>query len=63
MSAWHWECLGWRDQCFAAFESIDWQQLKITASRWLRQPCDPTQWRLLDSRLFDEMFRVNHKKM
>ena len=63
MSAWHWEYLGWRDQCFAAFESIDWRQLKITASRWLRKPCDPTQWRLLDSRLFDEMFRVNHKKM
>ena len=63
MRAWHWEYLGWRDQCFAAFESIDWLHLKITTSRWLRQPCDPTQWRVLDSRLFDEMFRVNHKKM
>jgi general secretion pathway protein A len=63
MSAWHWDYLRWRDQCFAAFESIDWLQLKIITSRWLRQPCDPTQWRVLDSRLFDEMFRVNHKKM
>jgi general secretion pathway protein A len=46
-----------------ALASIDWQQLKITTSRWLRQPCDPTQWRLQDSHLFEQMFRFNHKKL
>ena len=47
----------------AAVSSIDWPQLKATTSRWLRQPCDPAQWRLLDSRLFEEVFGFNHKKM
>jgi general secretion pathway protein A len=46
-----------------AVASIDWQQLRITTSRWLRQPCDPTQWRLQDSHLFEQMFRFNHKKL
>ncbi len=46
-----------------ALASIDWQQLKITTSRWLRQPYDPTQWRLQDSHLFEQMFRFNHKKL
>jgi general secretion pathway protein A len=46
----------------AAVSSIDWPQLKTTTSRWLRQPCDPTQWRLPDSRVVEEMFRVHHKK-
>jgi general secretion pathway protein A len=46
-----------------ALASVDWQQLKITTSRWLRQPCDPTQWRLQDSHLFEQMFRFNHKKL
>jgi len=46
-----------------ALASIDWQQLKITTSRWLRQPCDPTQWRLQDSHVFEQMFRFNHKKL
>jgi general secretion pathway protein A len=46
----------------AVIVSIDWPQLKISAGRWLRQPCDPTQWRLLDPRLFEDMFRFNHKK-
>lgn len=63
MSAWHWDYIRWRDRCFAAFESIDWLHMKITTSHWLRQPCDPTQWRVLDSRVVEEMFRVNHKKM
>jgi general secretion pathway protein A len=63
MSAWRWEYIGWRDRGFAALESIDWLHLKITTSRWLREPCDPTQWRVPDSRLFAEMFRANHKKM
>jgi general secretion pathway protein A len=47
----------------AAGSSIDWPQLKTTASRWLRQPYDPTQWRLLDSHVFEEVVRFNHKKM
>jgi general secretion pathway protein A len=46
-----------------ALASIPWQQLQITTSRWLRQPCDPTQWRLQDSHLFEQMFRFNHKKL
>jgi general secretion pathway protein A len=46
----------------AAVRAIDWPQLKTTASRWLRQPCDPTRWRLPDSRVLEDMFRFHHKK-
>jgi hypothetical protein len=58
-----WKCIAWWDGCLAIISSIDWARLRMNASGWLRQPCDPTQWRLLDSRLFEGMFRVNHKKM
>jgi general secretion pathway protein A len=56
-----WSCLAWRERSWMIVSSIDWTRLKMTASHWLRQPCDPTQWRLLDSRLFEEMFRFNDK--
>jgi type II secretory pathway predicted ATPase ExeA len=58
-----WQCLAWWDKCLTIVSSIDWAHLRMTTARWLRQPCDPTQWRLLDSRLFEEMFRFNQKKM
>ena len=59
----HLECLAWTDRCLNIAASIDWAQLRLTASRWLRQPCDPTQWRLQDARQFGELLRFNHKKM
>jgi general secretion pathway protein A len=57
------ECLAWADRYLDIAASIDCGQLQSNASRWLRQPCDPTQWRLLDSRRFEGMFWCNHKKM
>ena len=53
----------WIDRCLNIAASIDWARLQNNALRWLRQPCDPTQWRLLDSRRFEDMFRINSKKM
>jgi general secretion pathway protein A len=57
------EFLPLAERLVAAVASIDWQQLKITAARWLRQPYNPTQWRLQDSHLLEQMFRVNNKKL
>jgi len=59
----YWESLASAGRCLDFVASIDWAQIQINASRWLRQPCDPTQWRLLDSRLLEDMFRFNHRKM
>jgi hypothetical protein len=50
------------ERLVAPITSIDWPRMKTTTSRWLREPCDPTQWRLLDPRLFEERFRFNNKK-
>ncbi len=58
----YWEFLACADRCLKLATSIDWPQLWLTASRWLRQPCDPTQWRLHDLRPFHELLRFNHKK-
>jgi general secretion pathway protein A len=63
LRSFYWECLASADRCLDIAASIDWARLQINASRWLRQPCDPTQWRLLDSRLLEDMFRFNHRKM
>jgi general secretion pathway protein A len=49
-------------RCLTVAASIDWKQLWLTASTWLRQPCDPTQWRLQSVRPFNELLRFNHKK-
>ena len=57
------ECLAWTDRCLTVASSIDWPQLWLTVSKWLRQPCDPTQWRLQGARLSGELLRFNHKKM
>jgi general secretion pathway protein A len=38
-------------------------QLWLAASTWLRQPCDPTQWRLPDVHPFHEDLRFHDKKM
>jgi hypothetical protein len=59
----YWECLATADRCLDITASIDWEQLQINASKWLRQPCDPTQWRLQDARLVGELLRFNNKKM
>jgi hypothetical protein len=61
--AWYWESLAWGDGCLNIVASIDWPRLKTSAYRWLRQPCDPTRWRLADLRLFEELVKFNHRKM
>jgi general secretion pathway protein A len=61
--AWYWECLACGDRGMNIVDSIDWPRLKVSAYLWLREPCDPTQWRLHDSRLFGELLRFNRNKM
>jgi hypothetical protein len=61
--AWYWESLAWGDRCLNIVASIDWPRLKTSAYRWLRQPCDPTRWRLPDLRLFEELLKFSHRKM
>jgi general secretion pathway protein A len=58
-----WEGLTWASRCLNIFASADCAHLWLVASTWLRQPCDPTQWRLQDVRPFNELLRFNHKKM
>lgn len=50
------------EKLVAPLTSVSWPQVKTTTTRWLRQPCDPTQWRLLDPRLFEDRSRFNHKE-
>jgi general secretion pathway protein A len=59
----YWGSLAWADRGLDIATSIDWAQMQSNAQRWLRQPCDPTQWRLPDSRLFEQVFRFHHKDM
>jgi general secretion pathway protein A len=59
----YWEVRACAGRCLNFAASIDWPQLWLTTARWLRQPCDPTQWRLHDLRSSNELLRVNHKKM
>ncbi len=56
-------CLARADRCLTIIGSIDWSQLKRSLHYWLRQPCDPTQWYLPDSRIFGALVRFNYKKM
>ncbi len=58
-----WECLAWRDRGLDIVGSIDWPRLKMSAYRWLREPCDPTRWRFQDLRPFGELLGFNHKKV
>jgi general secretion pathway protein A len=59
----YWEWLAWGDRRMNIVGSIDWPRLRTSAFRWLREPCDPTRWRLSDSRVFAELIRFNQKKM
>jgi type II secretory pathway predicted ATPase ExeA len=63
LRAWYRLCLAWRQGCLALVSSIDWPRRKASIYKWLRQPCDPTQWHLLDSRLFDARRKFSYKKM
>jgi general secretion pathway protein A len=58
----YWEFLAWGDRGMNIVGSIDWPRLRMSAFQWLREPCDPTRWRLPDSRVFAELLRFNHKK-
>ena len=56
-------CLAWGDRCLTIVGSIDWLRITASAYQWFLQPWNPTQWPLLDSRLFEARRRLNHKKM
>jgi general secretion pathway protein A len=56
-------CLAWRNRCLTIAGSIKWRRVEATVYRWLRQPCNPTQWRLPDSLLFEARRRFIHKNV
>jgi hypothetical protein len=37
--------------------------MEASVYRWLRQPCNPTRWRLPDSVLFEARRRFIHKNV
>jgi general secretion pathway protein A len=55
-------CLARRDRCLTMLRAIDWPQTKVSAYRWLRQPWNPTQWRLPDLQVFDPRRRLGPKQ-
>jgi general secretion pathway protein A len=59
--AWYRRCLAWRNRCLTIAHSIKWPRMEATVYRWLRRPCNPTQWRLPDSLLFEARRRFIHK--
>jgi general secretion pathway protein A len=61
--AWYWRCLAWRNRCLTFADSIKWPRIEATVYRWLRQPCNPTQWRLQDSLRFEARRRFIHKNV
>jgi general secretion pathway protein A len=63
LRAWYRLSLAWSEACFALVSAIDWPRRKASIYRWLRQPCDPTQWHLSDSRLFEARRKFSYKKM
>jgi hypothetical protein len=63
VNSWYVRLVGRARAFGATVAARDWPRLKTKTYRWLSQPCDPTQWRLMDSRLFEQMFHFNHKKM
>jgi general secretion pathway protein A len=63
LRAWYRLSLAWSEVCFALVSAIDWPRRKASIYRWLRQPCDPTQWHLSDSRLFEARRKFSYKKM
>jgi type II secretory pathway predicted ATPase ExeA len=60
--AWYRRCMAWKNNCLSFAGSIDWPRRKAFLYRWLRQPMDPTQWRLPDLRLTETRRRFNYKK-
>jgi general secretion pathway protein A len=63
LRAWYWFCLAWGDRCLTIAGVINRRRWKARVRRWLRQPSDPTQWRLPDSRHFEARRRLSYKKM
>lgn len=61
--AWYRWCTAWRENWLSAVGSIDWPRRKAFLYRWLREPMDPTQWRLPDLRLIETRRRFSFKKM
>jgi general secretion pathway protein A len=60
---WYRRWLAWRDRCLTIVGSTDWPRRKASVYRWLRQPWNPTQLRLLDTRPFQARRRFSYKKM
>jgi len=63
LRAWYRLCLAWGDRFLTAVGSIAWRRGKASVYRWLRQPSNPTPWRLPDWRLFEGRRSINYKKM
>jgi len=63
LRAWRRFWLAWKDGCLATVVLIDWPRGKASVYRWLRQPSNPTQWRLPDWRLFEGRRSFNYKKL
>jgi hypothetical protein len=60
--AWYRRCMAWKNNCLRVAGSIDWPRRKAFLYCWLRQPMDPTQWRLPDLRLTETRRRFSYKK-
>jgi len=63
LRAWYRLCLAWGDRFLTTVGSIAWRRGKASAYRWLRQPSNPTRWRLPDWRLFEGRRSFNYRKM
>lgn len=61
--AWYRRCLAWWNRRLTIFGSIKWPRMEASVYRWLRQPCNPTRWRLPDSVLFEARRRFIHKNV
>jgi type II secretory pathway predicted ATPase ExeA len=55
-------CFVWRNRCLHFVGPLDWPVMTASVYRWLRQPWNPTPWRLRDSRWSELLRRFSHKK-
>ncbi|MGB8839183.1 MAG: AAA family ATPase [Candidatus Acidiferrales bacterium] len=59
---WYRQCVVRTNQSLTILGAVDWSRLKESVYRWLRQPSNPTEWRLADSHLLDAWSKVRQKK-
>ena len=63
LRAWYRRCVAGWGRGLTIADSMVWPRRKASISHWLRQPWDPTQWRMSDSRLFEARRGLSCKKM